>query len=177
MIRIDLTDTGVAPMLAAVAAAMGNPRPLFKGLGEVMLEFTQERFAQSKDPYGTPWAPNTDTTLRTLLHSNAKNFTPAKGQLSARGQQVLAGKKPLIGESKSLSTQFFADADAHGVTVRSTMIYAAMQQFGGKKADFPHLWGDLPARPFFPDPQRGLPPALAEAIRDVLADTLARRTR
>ena len=23
-----------------------------------------------------------------------------------------------------------------------------MQQFGGRKAHWPHLWGDIPARPF-----------------------------
>jgi phage gpG-like protein len=28
------------------------------------------------------------------------------------------------------------------------MVYAAMQQFGGTKAEFPHLWGDIPERPF-----------------------------
>jgi len=32
--------------------------------------------------------------------------------------------------------------------VGSTMEYAAMQQFGGRKSEFPHLWGDIPARPF-----------------------------
>ncbi len=173
MITLKLTDTGVAPLLAALAAAMGKPQPALKAIGEEMLEFTKERFAESKDPYGTPWAENSDTTLRKLLHSNKKNFTPVKGHVSARGKKVLANKKPLIGETKSLSTEFASTVDARSVTVRSTMIYAAMQQFGGKKDDFPHLWGDIPARPFFPDEQRGLPPDLANAIRDVLADTLA----
>jgi phage gpG-like protein len=32
--------------------------------------------------------------------------------------------------------------------VGSNKEYAAMQQFGGTKAQFPHLWGDIPARPF-----------------------------
>lgn len=26
--------------------------------------------------------------------------------------------------------------------------YAAMMHFGGTKPEFPHLWGDIPARPF-----------------------------
>jgi phage gpG-like protein len=34
------------------------------------------------------------------------------------------------------------------LAVGSNMEYAAMQQFGGTKAEFPHLWGDIPARPF-----------------------------
>ncbi|WP_248594777.1 hypothetical protein [Candidatus Accumulibacter contiguus] len=55
------------------------------------------------------------------------------------------------------------------------MNYAAMQQFGGTKARFPHLWGDIPARPFFPDAQRGLPAPLIEQIILVLQDYLDSR--
>ena len=34
------------------------------------------------------------------------------------------------------------------VEIGSPKEYAAMQQFGGQKSKFPHLWGDIPARPF-----------------------------
>ena len=30
---------------------------------------------------------------------------------------------------------------------------ATMLNFGGTKAQFPHLWGDIPARPFMPQSQ------------------------
>jgi len=40
------------------------------------------------------------------------------------------------------------------------------------KAQFPHLWGDIPARPFFPDEARGLPDDLNNSISDVLYLTL-----
>jgi phage gpG-like protein len=150
MIQINLTDTGVHAELARLVNAFDNPQPALKSIGELVVEFTKTRFEVSQDPYGKPWAPNTDTTLRRMLHGNAKNFTKVKGRLSARGQLALSSKKPLIGESKSLSTQFAWRLVGDGVEIRSTMIYAAMQQFGGKKADFPNLWGDIPARPFFP---------------------------
>ncbi len=32
--------------------------------------------------------------------------------------------------------------------VGSPTVYAAMQQFGGKKSEFPQLWDDIPARLF-----------------------------
>ncbi|MFK3602796.1 hypothetical protein [Pseudomonas sp. AP19] len=38
--------------------------------------------------------------------------------------------------------------------VGSDKPYAAMMQFGGG-ADFPHLWGDIPARPFLPMDAKG----------------------
>lgn len=45
------------------------------------------------------------------------------------------------------------------------MKYAAIQQFGGTKAQFPHLWGDIPARPFLPiTPAGTLYPADREKI-------------
>jgi phage gpG-like protein len=38
--------------------------------------------------------------------------------------------------------------------------------FGGKKAQFPNLWGDIPARPFMPT--GALPDAWAEDVIDII---------
>lgn len=168
MIRISVTDSGVHAALAQLLQRMANPQPGLKAIGELVVEFTKTRFAVSQDPYGTPWAPNQPSTIEAMLRGHSKNFT-RKGAISARGQRVMANKKPLIGASKSLSTQFRWALVGNGVEVRSTMIYAAMQQFGGTKAQFPNLWGDIPARPFFPDAVRGLPPVLSQRIQSVLA--------
>ncbi len=51
--------------------------------------------------------------------------------------------------------------------VGSTMEYAAMQQFGGRKSEFPHLWGDIPARPFL-----GLSAADKSAIDEIVSEYL-----
>lgn len=168
MITVTLTDTGVHAALARMLRRMDNPQAGLKAIGELVTESTKTRFEVSQDPYGTPWAPNKPSTLEALLGTHPKNRT-SKGAVSARGQRVLAGKKPLIGQSRSLSTQFAWRLVGTGVEIHSTMVYAAMQQFGGKKSDFPSLWGDIPARPFFPDAARGLPPALAQRIHDALA--------
>lgn len=174
VIIINIHDLdGVHATLAAIVARFQNPREALKPIGDILVDFTKDRFAVSRDPYGTPWAPNSDTTLRKLLHSNKKNFTPVKGKVSARGQRVLANKKPLIGFGERLSTQIFSSVKGStSVEVRSSTEYAAMHQFGGKKEDFPHLWGDIPARPFFPSSELGLPPDLAQSIKEVLAESL-----
>ena len=171
MIQISLDATGANAEIHRLLRAVQNPQPAFKAIGELVMEFTKTRFEVSQDPYGTPWAPNKPSTMEALLRGHAKNRT-RKGAVSARGQRVLAGKKPLIGESKSLSKQFAWRLLGNGVEIRSTMVYAAMQQFGGKKSQFPNLWGDIPARPFFPDAARGLPPALAQRIQQVLVEAL-----
>lgn len=172
MIKIEITDAGVIDAFNRLIALGENPQGALMAIGEVATDFTKRRFAESADPYGTPWERNSDTTLRAALHRSGKNFTKA-GRLSKRGAGVLAGKKPLLGESRSLSTQFhYTVIGDNSVTVSSLMAYAAMQNFGGSKGEFPHLWGDIPARPFFPDESKGLPDGLSQDISDVLRAAL-----
>lgn len=173
MIIIETTDSGVLEAFNRLIAIDQNPETTLLAIGEaVLLPLTKQRFETSTDPYGVPWEQNSDTTLRSALHGSAKNFTKA-GKLSKRGNAVLAGKKPLIGESKSLSTQFaYTVIGSDMVTLTSLMKYAAMQNFGGSKAEFPHLWGDIPARQFFPDEVRGLPTDYAQGITGVLVTAL-----
>lgn len=171
MYKFEITDAAVIASFNRLIDFGENPRGALLAIGEQGVEFTKSRFEESKDPYDNPWAPNSDTTLRNMLHGNGKNFTK-KGGLSARGNKVLAGKKPLIGDSKSLSTQLSYHVSGNSVTITSPMVYAAMQNFGGTKAEFQNLWGDIPARPFFPDEKRGLPDALNRVIGDVLRAAL-----
>jgi len=172
MIKIEITDSGVMDAFNRLIAFGENPQGALMAIGEKVVDFTKQRFDLSVDPYGNPWAPNSDTTLRAALHRSDKNFTK-KGALSKKGAAFLAGKKPLIGDSKSLSTQFsYRVVEGNSVIVSSPMIYAAMQNFGGSKAEFPNLWGDIPARPFFPNPEQGLPADLSQDIMTVLRDAL-----
>lgn len=171
MVKIEITDAGVVDAFNRVIALGQSPRGALAGIGEVVMQFTKERFQKSEDPYGNAWVPNSDTTLRAMLHRSDKNFT-RKGALSKRGEAALAGKKPLIGESKTLSTQFTYRVASDSVEVTTPAVQAAMQNFGGTKAEFTNLWGDIPARAFFPDEGRGLPEELNRGISDVLLSAL-----
>jgi len=173
MYKVQVTDASAIDAFNRLIAFGENPQGALLAIGEtVLLPFTRERFTTSTDPYGEPWEQNSDTTLRAALHRSGKNFTK-KGALSKRGTAVLAGKKPLIGESKSLSTQFaYRVIGDDMVTLSSLMVYAAMQNFGGSKAEFPNLWGDIPARQIFPDQERGLPGEVQSGIKDVLREAL-----
>lgn len=60
-----------------------------------------------------------------------------------------------------------------GVGVSHTIPYAAMQQFGGKKSQFPKLWGDIPARPYIPIDKNGnLQPEAEDAVIGVVTHYL-----
>lgn len=174
---IEIDNTAVLAAFNRLIAAGQDMGPILRVIGEDVVDRAKKRFETSTAPDGTQWAPNSDTTLRAMLHRHDKNFTK-KGALSAGGGRALAGKKPLIGESGDLSRQISYSADSGGVTVTASPVYAAMQQFGGTKAEFPHLWGDIPARPFLPVTAAGeLYPDEEREILDVLRNALENALR
>jgi phage virion morphogenesis protein len=126
MIQITLTQEAVRRALANVQSAAINMRPVFKDIGEHLTNTTIRRFDEGRGPDGEKWALN--SVLSTLNYKE--------------------GDRPLIGETGLLSTEIQYEADNDGVMVGSNKVQAAMMQFGGKKSEFPHLWGDIPARPF-----------------------------
>lgn len=170
---IAINNSAVTALLETLQQRTSNMSPVLMAIGEDIMERTKQRFSTATAPDGTPWAANSQTTLMRYLAKRG-GFTKKTGKISAKGQKLAIGKKPLMGESGDLARQFVASADEHGVTVGSTMIYAAMQQFGGKKSQFPKLWGDIPARPFLPVMANGdLYPQEEAQILDMLQDYLS----
>lgn len=149
MIEITINGPGALAALARVQAGLSNLEPALRTIGEYIMELSKSSFAKSASPDGDPWAPNQPSTVLNYLRRTGGNYTKS-GKLSKKGAQRVAGKKPLIGASRDLARQFSYVADAHSVTIGNAMRYAAMQQFGGSQAEFPNLWGDIPARPFMP---------------------------
>ena len=73
MIKIEITDSGVIEAFNRLIALGENPQGALRAIGEKMLEFTEARFESSTDPYGSPWAQNSDTTLRAALHRSGED--------------------------------------------------------------------------------------------------------
>lgn len=117
----------------------------WKSIGEEMVNRTQQRFRDKEAPDGTPWAANSPVTEKHKGHG-----------------RVLEGK------SNELAKQFSYSAASDSVEWGSLMVYAAMQNFGGTKAEFPHLWGDIPGREFI-----GLSDDDEDEVLAILADHLS----
>jgi phage virion morphogenesis (putative tail completion) protein len=123
---IEIDDAEVLAALARVKERIVNPRPLLTEIGEDMAASTKKRFDTTTAPDGSPWLLN---SVATLLQKE--------------------GDRPLTGETGLLHSTIDYDViAATAVEIGSPMEYAAMQQFGGTKAEFPHLWGDVPAREY-----------------------------
>ncbi|MGP5535571.1 phage virion morphogenesis protein, partial [Psychrobacter celer] len=89
--------------------------------GAEMVYQTEERFYNQHDLQRQPWLPS----LRAI--EDEGDTLRDTGRLMA-------------------SLTYIALPD--GVTWGTNVIYARMMHYGGKKALFPHLWGDIPARPY-----------------------------
>jgi phage gpG-like protein len=146
---IDVQSAAVTAALNALGARVGDLSPVLMALGDDIVERTKQRFATATGPDGTPWLPNTQATLIAYLEKRG-GFSGKTGKLTKKGQALAVGKRPLQGESGDLERQFSTLVVGGNTLLLGSMIYAVMQQFGGTKAQFPNLWGDIPARPFLP---------------------------
>ena len=158
MIKLELQDQALQQALAGVAARLGNMAPALDRVGQRLVEGTRSGIEAGRDWAGRPFAPNSPTTL-----------------LRKRGT------KPLIdsGMFKSVHLSHQVQGSS-SVLVQAGGVQAAVLQFGAKRGQFgktkrnaPIPWGDIPARPYFPDDAAAQGPALAtvtEYLRDVLAN-------
>jgi phage virion morphogenesis protein len=167
MITVKVNDRQVLDALSEIVSRIKNPRPALKEIGEDLTDSTKRRFTTATAPDGSAWAANSPVTLDRYL-GTFKNSRKKDGTLSKAGQARSSSKKPLTGETKSLQRTINYQLDGStGVRIGSPMVYAAMQQEGGKKSEFPHLWGDIPARKFL-----GLSPADSRNVTDIISSYL-----
>ncbi|MBP0483949.1 phage virion morphogenesis protein [Sagittula salina] len=140
---IDFTSDQITPGLRRVAAALKDPTPLYRDLGELMVESTKQNFATSRAPDGTPWPAKSLASLESYRRREGKKANAP------------VPTKPLIGVTRMLSYTIAYEASAQGVDWGSNRIQAAAMQFGAKRGAFgsmsngsPIPWGEIPTRPF-----------------------------
>jgi len=154
MLNIDVIDVQILGKTALdalqdILEATDDIRSVLEQIGEDVAESTRQRFNTTLAPDGTPWAPNKPSTLERMGLAFGKSLRKKDGTLNKAGEERLASKKPLTGKTKTLGERIdYVLQGPDAVAIGSPMVYAAMQQFGGTRAEFPHLWGDIPARPF-----------------------------
>lgn len=167
MLTIDLSGDSALAGLEAVLRRAENLRPVLGEIGDDQAEAIRNRFVTAVAPDGSPWAPNRPATLERYSQIFGKLDRETGGSLNKRGVTRLANKKPLTGESQSLGRTINHRVGDTSVTIGSPEVYANMQHYGGKRSEFPHLWGDIPARPFM-----GVSDAEREHIVDLVRSYL-----
>lgn len=142
MIRDVQVIDSLTPALARISRGLADMTPVMQGLGEYFVRSTKQRFGEGKSPEGVAWAAKSPVTLE-------------------RYRKTGGGTRPLFGPSGMLNSTIAYEASATEVAWGSNMVYAAMMQFGGTRAQWPHLWGNIPARPFLGVSPQDEPKALA----------------
>lgn len=133
MMDIEFNDRELTGAIRRIEGALTDMTPLMQDVGELMVHSTKRRFIAGSAPDGSPWAPKSEVT---------------KAAYERRGDPV--DERPLFGPSGRLSGEIHYQADETSVSWGSSLIYAAVQQFGAEQGEFgPRTpWGDIPARPF-----------------------------
>ncbi|MFN3595274.1 MAG: phage virion morphogenesis protein [Thiobacillaceae bacterium] len=167
MIDITIDDREVREALERLQRRLSDLSPVMRDIGELLTERAKQRFATSTGPDGKAWAPNAPSTIAAYLSSYGGSFKK-RGGLTKQGAARAARKKPLIGESRALSTTIHYQAGRESVTIGSPMVYAAIHQFGGQAGRGKRV--TIPARPFLPVTAAGT--WLGEADRAAVLDIL-----
>ncbi|NIZ13917.1 phage virion morphogenesis protein [Phaeobacter sp. HF9A] len=166
MYTLSFNEDGFELRLKQLDGRLDDMSPVLQGLGEYLVQSTQDRMLKGQQPDGRPFAPRSETTLAVYA---AKGFR--------------FGAQPL-NKSGEMRQQLHYQASATGLTWGSNAIQAAVMQFGAAKGTFgtyegkgfggttPTIsipWGDIPARPFLgiSDADRG---AVNEELEDWLGD-------
>jgi phage virion morphogenesis protein len=154
-IRIEIDSRPVLAALQRLASSAADPAPALREIGEALVETTKHRFDTSTGPGGERWAENSDLTLLRYLDSFKGSRRKKDGGLTTKGAARLGAKKPLIGETRSLSSTIDHVVTGNVLEIGSPMEYAGVQHFGARRGAFgttrrgaPIPWGDIPARPF-----------------------------
>lgn len=129
MFSVDLESDQITAGLTRLQAAMGDMTPAMNEIGAYLRDSTEDRFATTMSPAGVEWAARSPVTLARYLEQGAS----FGGVLHKTGE--------MGGNIKHEYGSDYAE-------VGSNSVQAAMMQFGGTKAAYPNLWGDIPARPF-----------------------------
>ncbi len=149
MIEVELDHARLQDALRRVEWAVGDTAPLMRAVAVELGSITEENL-EAEGQSGNDWPELSDVTI---------GIREAAGTWPGQMLQVSAA-----GLAASITTH----ADDASALVGSNKPYAAMMHFGGDKDAWPHLWGDIPARPYLPmDTVGNLQPEAEASILDL----------
>jgi phage virion morphogenesis protein len=129
MLTIELKHQHLQQTLDQIENAIGDLTPLMQSIAAELASQTEENFEHEGRP---EWPELSDVT--TEKRAEHGHWPGQILQVSAAG----------------LAASITTHATDSSAMVGSNKPYAAMMQFGGEQAEFPSLWGDIPARPYLP---------------------------
>lgn len=162
-ITVRLESAPVIARLQEIARRVDDLSPAMRGIGELMVESTKERFKSSTGPDGQRWKANALGTVLARLAKIKGAYSKRDGRLTKKGATAITSKKPLVDTGMLQDTiRYQLTPGGQGVEIGTNRFAgeweggAAVHQFGNRK-------GTIPARPFL-----GLSANDERAVLDVL---------
>lgn len=154
MNAIQINSTQVDNALAELARRTSHLQPAFNAIGQALKTNIDNSFRNHQSPDGINWAALSPVTKmnRAERVSGGKKYTSNGRHTTAKFTRAYLSAEPLNDTGK-LKNSFTVNAGETFVEVGTNAQQAALMNFGGTKAEFPNLWGDIPARPFMPTEQ------------------------
>lgn len=145
-----------------LAARLNDLTPVFRDIGEAMLNSTRARFETSTDPEGHAWKDLSPATLhaRAMARGGTVRSGKNKGRYTKKAAMAYAFAKPLIDTGNLMNLLNYQPAPME-VRIGTPLIYGAAHQFGRPEIN-------LPARPFL-----GVSAADEQELLDILNEYLA----
>ncbi|MFI3218188.1 MAG: phage virion morphogenesis protein [Methylococcales bacterium] len=150
-LTITIDSAQVDALLAQLVHRSDHLDPVLTAIGHTISENIRLTFRDLKTPDGAPWAALSPVTVsRRTNHSRVP-----------------------LNDTGVLRNSIAYRLTGQAVEIGTNAKQAAMMNFGGTKAQFGHLWGNIPARQFMPTEH--LPVTWEQDVIDVIEDYLAIR--
>lgn len=164
--QIEINDRPVIEALNRLRDKGNDMSPAMRAIATELASLADHAFQQE----GPGWAPHAEATI--LARMGRGGMKTKKGNTRVGAIRAMNGMR-LLQDSGALAGSITPSWGADFAQIGSNKVYAAMQQFGGTKAKFGNLWGDIPARPFLPvDASGNLTPTAQASILEILSTFL-----
>lgn len=155
-IQITIDSTQIEALLSHIKGKADHLEPVMAAIGHDITERVKLCFRELKTPDGQAWKPLSPVTKfkRAERVAGGKDKVYRKDGKGTRAKFTRAylSATPL-NDNGNLRKSIAYRASVNQVEIGTNVPYAAMMNFGGKKSQFGHLWGDIPARQFMPSGQ------------------------
>jgi phage gpG-like protein len=168
---ITIDSRAVETLLNQLATRADHLQPALEAIGHTLNEHIRSTFRDLKSPEGVPWKPLSLVTKfnRAERVAGGKVYIKSGKRTTKKFTDAYLTATPL-NDTGVLRNSIAYQLSGTAVEIGTNEPQAAMMNFGGSKAQFGHLWGDIPARPFMPSQQ--LPITWEKDVMDVVEDYL-----
>lgn len=141
-VAVKVLAADVLARLQGMEERGGDLSGVFRNFGGYMKDSIEKNFAAGGRP--GKWQPLAASTLGSFLGSR-KSFRTKKGGVSKKGAAALSGRLPLTDKAR-LRRSISYTAGSREISIGTSVIYAAIHQFGGKAGRGRKV--TIPARPY-----------------------------